>query len=139
MAEVLSWITAAVGIFGFWLGGKKVWWSWYVNLVNQILWYVFAVVTGYYAFAAASIFYTIVFARNAYLWTRDHKRESELVDNSAAYLIDGTVVRTGTRPFDGVSDKGSKVNFSLDSESYSKDMMELKNKIKKEWDEPDSI
>lgn len=72
MDDIFSWIVTLVGCFGFWLGGKKIWWSWYVNIANQLAWVVFAVVTGYYAFLIGTAFYTTVFVRNAYLWTKEH-------------------------------------------------------------------
>lgn len=72
MAEAFSWIVTVLGLLGFWLAGKKVWWSWYVNIVNQLAWVVFAVVTDYYAFLVGTAFYFVVFTRNAYLWTKDH-------------------------------------------------------------------
>lgn len=70
--QIFSWVVTLVGCFGFWLGGKKIWWSWYVNIANQIAWVIFAVITGYYAFLIGTAVYSVVFVRNAYLWTRDH-------------------------------------------------------------------
>jgi len=71
--EILfSWIVTIVGCVGFWLGGKKLWWSWYVNIANQIAWVVFALITGYHAFLVGTAFYMFVFVRNAYLWTKEH-------------------------------------------------------------------
>ena len=72
MAEAFSWIVTIVGCFGFWLGGKKIWWSWYVNIANQLAWVMFALITGYYAFLVGTAFYLTVFVRNAYLWTNEH-------------------------------------------------------------------
>lgn len=67
-----SWVVTFVGLAGFVLAGRKVWWAWYVNIANQALWVIFALVTGYYAFLIGTAFYLIVFTRNAYLWTKDH-------------------------------------------------------------------
>lgn len=72
MADAFSWLVTAFGLLGFWLAGKKLWWSWYVNIVNQLLWVGFALVTGYYAFLVGTAFYFVVFTRNAYLWTNEH-------------------------------------------------------------------
>lgn len=71
--QVWSGITAFVGLVGFWLAGRKVWWSWYVNIFNQIAWVIFALITGYYAFILSAFFYFVVFSRNAYLWTKNHR------------------------------------------------------------------
>lgn len=70
-----NYIVTFVGLFGFWLGGKKVWWAWYVNIANQILWFTFGVVTEQWGFVIGTFFYTPVFIRNAYLWTKEHRGE----------------------------------------------------------------
>lgn len=72
MEQTFSWIVTILGLIGFWLAGKKLWWSWYINIANQIAWVIFAVITDYYAFLVGTAFYFIVFSRNAYLWTKDH-------------------------------------------------------------------
>lgn len=71
--QFFSWLAGGIGLVGFWLSGKKLWWSWYVNIVNQAAWIVFALITGYYAFLVTAAFYTFVFSRNAYLWTKEHR------------------------------------------------------------------
>lgn len=70
--QVLSWIVTAVGITGFFLAGKKVWWCWYVNLACQAIWYAYAIISEQPAFLVAATFYTAVFGWNAYNWTREH-------------------------------------------------------------------
>jgi signal transduction histidine kinase len=72
MDQVFSWIVTILGLAGFWLAGKKLWWSWYVNIANQVMWVIFALVTDYYAFLVGTAFYLAVFSRNAYLWTSEH-------------------------------------------------------------------
>jgi hypothetical protein len=72
LGETLSWVVTLVGLFGFWLAGRKVWWAWYVNIANQLAWVAFALVTDYYAFLLGTVFYLVVFIRNAYLWTTEH-------------------------------------------------------------------
>ena len=71
-AELFSWLVTVVGLFGFWLAGNKVWWAWYVNIANQVMWVIFAVVSGYYAFLLGTAFYLFVFVKNAIQWTREH-------------------------------------------------------------------
>lgn len=72
MSELFSWVVTIVGCVGFILAGKQIWWAWYVNIANQIAWVVFALVSGYEAFLLGTVFYLIVFVRNAYLWTKRH-------------------------------------------------------------------
>ncbi len=88
MAEAFSWIVTVLGLLGFWLAGKKVWWSWYVNIVNQLAWVVFAVVTDYYAFLVGTAFYFVVFVRNAYLWTKDHFNDRPRYDTPIGQVKD---------------------------------------------------
>lgn len=105
MIDIFTWVMTLLGCVGFWLSGKKVWWAWYVNLGNQLLWIVFALLTGYYAFIFAAVFYTVVFSRNAYIWTRDRNKDPlddfDMHYNEAAYIIDGDIYRTYHPPREG--------------------------------------
>ena len=69
--QIFSGLVTGIGLLGFWLAGAKVWWSWYVNIANQLLWVIFALITGYYAFLVGTAFYLVVFSRNAYKWTKE--------------------------------------------------------------------
>lgn len=69
--EYWSWILGFVGIAGFILAGKKVWWTWYINIAAQGLWFTYAIFTNQPGFLASSVVYTAVFSRNAYLWTKE--------------------------------------------------------------------
>jgi hypothetical protein len=73
--QILSYVFTFLGLAGFWLAGRKVWWCWYINIVNQFLWTAFALITGYYALIIGSVFYFVVFTKNAIQWTRDHFQE----------------------------------------------------------------
>jgi hypothetical protein len=75
MSNELSWLVTIVGLIGFWLAGNKVWWAWYVNIANQLMWVIFAIVSGYYAFLLGTAFYTAVFVKNAIQWTQAHRAE----------------------------------------------------------------
>lgn len=67
-----SWLLTVVGVTGFILAGRKVWWCWYVNIACQGLWITYAIVTKQWGFIVASLVYTVVFAQNALKWTREH-------------------------------------------------------------------
>jgi len=67
-----SWAVTAVGLIGFYLAGKKVWWCWYVNIGNQVLWTFYAVLTRQWGFLLGVAFYLFVFTKNAITWTREH-------------------------------------------------------------------
>lgn len=65
IGQILSWLVGAVGLTGFYFAGKKVWWSWYINLFCQILWFTYAIVTGQPAFLVTAAVYSVIFAINA--------------------------------------------------------------------------
>lgn len=71
--QILSWVMTTIGFAGFIFAGKKEWWAWYINMACQILWFVYALATGQPAFLAFAVAYFVIFARNAYLWTKDHR------------------------------------------------------------------
>ncbi|QFG08743.1 hypothetical protein PBI_INGRID_71 [Arthrobacter phage Ingrid] len=79
--QVLTWIMTTVGLTGFLFAGKKLWWAWYINLACQILWAVYALVTGQPAFLASAVVFSVIFAVNAYKWTKDHLAVKKLVKN----------------------------------------------------------
>lgn len=66
-----DYILAFVGIAGFILAGRKVWWAWYINIGSQFLWVAYALISHQYGFLFSSVIYFVVFSKNAYDWTRD--------------------------------------------------------------------
>lgn len=74
--QIWSWVLTLVGLAGFFLAGKKVWWCWYVNIANQILWFTYALITEQWGFLVGVFAYLFVFVKNAYEWTREHFEES---------------------------------------------------------------
>lgn len=73
--QLWSWILTAVGMTGFILAGRKVWWCWYVNLFCQVLWYIYSITTQQWGFFVGALFYTAIFARNAYVWTKERNEK----------------------------------------------------------------
>lgn len=86
-----SWVLGFVGVLGFILAGKKIWWSWYINLGNQILWLIYSLVTEQYGFLVATAVYTVVFTKNAIAWTRDRNEDSIQNVLNVTYERDGSV------------------------------------------------
>jgi len=74
----MDWAVTLVGLAGFWLAGRRVWWAWWVNVANQVLWAVLSLTTGQYGFLAGTAFYLWVFTGNAVRWTREHRAEVAL-------------------------------------------------------------
>jgi hypothetical protein len=97
-----SWALAAVGLAGFFLAGRKVWWAWYVNIANQGLWTAYALYTDQLGFLAGAAVYLVVFSMNAYRWTREHFAERRPRSSGtstrwgAGAGEDVPVVKTGT-------------------------------------------
>jgi len=73
----LAWsaVLAAVGIFGLYIAGRKLWWGWLVGLGAQALWIGYAVVTRQWGFIASAIAYGWVYGRNAIRWRRERLAE----------------------------------------------------------------
>jgi hypothetical protein len=69
--QILTWVMTSVGFTGFIFAGKRKWWAWYINMACQILWFVYALATGQPAFLAFAAAYFVIFAHNAYKWTKD--------------------------------------------------------------------
>jgi hypothetical protein len=93
--QILSWIVGAVGLIGFYFAGKRVWWSWYINILCQGLWISYALVTGQPAFLVTAAVYSVIFGLNAYKWTKEHL-------NVKRILKEMTDNKSGTAMFKGV-------------------------------------
>ena len=74
---IWGYLLSFVGMLGFYLAGRKIWWAWYVNIANQVLWVVYSIITDQRGFLIGAGFYTVIFVKNAINWTRDHNREKE--------------------------------------------------------------
>lgn len=70
-----SWLLTAVGVFGLWLAGRKVWWAWFVGLGAQVLWIAYALATDQPGFLVSAAAYGWVYGRNARAWVREHRSE----------------------------------------------------------------
>lgn len=79
LGQILSWVVGAVGLTGFYFAGKRVWWSWYINLFCQVLWSTYALVTGQPAFLVTAAVYSVIFGINAWKWTKDHRNVKQLL------------------------------------------------------------
>lgn len=87
-----SWILTIVGLTGFVLAGRKVWWCWYLNLAAQILWFSYGFATHQYGFIVSALVYTVVFAKNARDWTREHKNKTQIHFNHNHFDPIGKIV-----------------------------------------------
>lgn len=104
--QTLSWIVTAIGISGFFLAGRKIWWCWYLNVACQVLWALYAYFSDTPAFYVASAFYFVVFSHNAYKWTREHfKTKGEAKQG----LYRTKAVPIDARYFDGGLEKAAEI------------------------------
>lgn len=119
--EYWSWILTAVGLTGFILAGRKVWWCWYINIACQGLWMTYAIVTEQFGFVVASLVYTIVFTQNAVEWTKERPREIESINEDTHDIYAWTSV------WDGV--KKPVFNCTKDREDFEKVLQDPENVI----------
>lgn len=91
LSQILSFILSAVGICGFLLAGQKIWWAWYVNLANQLVWLAYSLITQQWGFLLATAFYMGVFSVNAYKWTKGYKMAKAQVAKEEADVKAGII------------------------------------------------
>lgn len=84
--ELWSWLLGAVGLLGFYLAGRRVWWAWYVNIANQVLWIAYSIITEQLGFLVTAILYTVVFVKNASAWTKAWQQSKEFTMNKLYIL-----------------------------------------------------
>ena len=82
-----DYILSIAGVLGFILAGKKIWWAWYVNIAAQFIWFAYAIVTHQYGFFIGSAIYFLVFSKNAYDWTKEHRIQVRLSNELAVQQI----------------------------------------------------
>lgn len=97
--QLWSWLLGAVGLIGFWLAGRKVWWCWYINIANQILWVAYSLVTKQYGFLVAAFGYSFVFTKNAYTWTKEYKKKDTWTTN-----VEEKVIYSPNTPIGSIDD-----------------------------------
>lgn len=88
MDSYWSWVLTGVGLAGFYLAGRKVWWCWYVNIANQILWFAYAWLTEQWGFILGTFAYSFVFIKNAYAWTKEHLEEKRRKQSPSRGLLE---------------------------------------------------
>lgn len=68
-----SWLLTAVGVFGLYLAGRKVWWAWFIGLGAQALWIAYATATAQYGFYVSALAYGLVYLKNGLAWRKEHR------------------------------------------------------------------
>jgi len=72
-----SWLLSVVGVVGFILAGRKVWWAWWINVGCQVLWLAYSLLTQQWGFLFGVAIYSVAFTRNAVRWTREEREKRE--------------------------------------------------------------
>lgn len=86
---VCSWILGAVSIAGFLLIGRRVWWAWFINIVAQIAWIVFWSTSGDPRPIVTSVVYIVVFAQNAFKWSKEYHSKTDERKPVGSFLDSG--------------------------------------------------
>jgi hypothetical protein len=76
-----SWFLAVVGIIGVVIIGQKKYWGFIWMTGVECLWVVFSLQTNQHGFILASVFYVLVYARNAYRWREYDQRRTATISN----------------------------------------------------------
>lgn len=66
------WMLVGMGVATVLLAGSKVWWCWWLGLWTYVIWTGYGVIRGNWAFAIVCAVLTLIYLRNAILWTMDH-------------------------------------------------------------------
>lgn len=69
----MDYLLTFMGVATFWLAGNRVWWCWYLGLLTQVVWFVYAITTAQWGFLLGGLFYSAVYIKNAYQWTKEHR------------------------------------------------------------------
>lgn len=84
-----GWILSVLGLVGFYVTGKKIWWGWWLNVAAQAVWYAYAIATQQWGFLVMTTMYTIIFTKNAIEWTKEHRAPHVIEgwdDNAVSYM-----------------------------------------------------
>jgi hypothetical protein len=73
MSPWWSWALTAIGVFGLYLAGRRVWWAWFVGLGAQVPWVIYAVDTEQYGFVVSAFAYGWVYLKNGLAWRKDRE------------------------------------------------------------------
>lgn len=74
----LTWsiILSVIGVLGAWLAGNKSWYGWAIGVFVQVLWAIYAIVTGQYGFLIGCVAFGFIYGRNLIRWRRDSRSDS---------------------------------------------------------------
>ncbi|MCG2640088.1 MULTISPECIES: hypothetical protein [Bradyrhizobium] len=67
----MPWGMSLMTMYGYWVIGNRSWWSWYVPLLTQALWFIWIAISGNLGFLPAAVFLTAIATRNLFKWRRE--------------------------------------------------------------------
>ena len=68
-----SWTLAIIGSLGIYVVGKKNIWGWFILMVSEILWTIYAITTHQYGFIFAVVLYSTVYIKSYLRWKKEDK------------------------------------------------------------------
>lgn len=68
---IWSWVLAFVGAGGIYVVGKKKTYGWYVLMISEMLWTIYAVTTHQYGFLLAVTLYSAAYIKSYLRWKED--------------------------------------------------------------------
>ena len=71
-----SYTLAAIGVFGLWLTGRKLWQGFAVGVAVQFLWIAYAIVTEQWGFIGSALAFGWMNAWNLRKWLRERRTET---------------------------------------------------------------
>jgi len=74
-----SWVLMVFNLSAMILAGKKLWWSWLVAVVGEVMWTFYGFYTEQYGFFVFGFIFGAVYLRNAYQWRNDRVYEEEVI------------------------------------------------------------
>lgn len=75
MSPYWSYVLTAVGVFGLYLAGRRIWWAWGVGIGAQVLWFAYAISTEQWGFIVSCLAYGWVYTKNFLAWRHEHRVE----------------------------------------------------------------
>jgi nicotinamide riboside transporter PnuC len=74
----MDYIISIISVLVLWLTGNKSVWGMRLGLANQVLWFIYVIVTKQYGLLIGVIAFTIVYIRNLIKWEKEKKAKNEL-------------------------------------------------------------
>lgn len=72
-------VLAVVGLIGMEVAGRRSHWGWFIGMCAQVLWIIFATVTGQYGFYLSAAGYGLMYGKNWWKWRVEKRKKDATV------------------------------------------------------------